>query len=204
MIDLTGERFGRLTVVRQEGKNRQGCYLWLCECDCGNPKIVNGAELRRGNVSSCGRLNRELARDRLVKHGYSRTKLYSEWLIMRRRCRDDGSYNSMKYAQRGIKVCDSWRNDFQSFADYVSHLPHFEEPGYSLDRIDNDGDYEPGNVRWADATTQANNRRNNVRITYAGETHTMDEWARLLGIPYSRLQWRFYNGWSIEKVLSAD
>ena len=204
MIDLTGEKFGRLTVIRPSGKNAHGSYMWLCECDCGNTKVLNSYELRRGNVRSCGCLNRELARDRMTKHGYSKTKIYSEWKKMIYRCKNSNPYNSSRYAQRGIKVCDIWANDFETFLNHVSRLPHFDEPGYSLDRIDNDGDYEPGNVRWANPVTQANNRRDNVLITYDGETHTMSEWARKLGMSYSKLQWRIYNGWSIEKALSED
>ena len=113
MIDLTGERFGRLTVISSEGKNKHGNYMWLCKCDCGNTKVLNSGELRRGNVRSCGCLNREMARERFTKHGYSRTKIYSEWKKMIDRCKDGDSYNSMKYARRGIEVCDLWRNDFQ-------------------------------------------------------------------------------------------
>ena len=203
MIDLTGERFGRLTVIQSEGKNRWGSYMWLCECDCGNTKILDGSELRRGNVRSCGCLSREMASERFIKHGYSRTKIYSEWKKMIQRCGDNNSYNRLNYNQRGVKVCELWMNDFQAFLDYVSNLPHYGEPGYSLDRINNDGDYEPGNVRWANAITQANNRSNNVRITYNGETHTMAEWARKLGMPYSKLQWRLYSGWPIEKVFDV-
>lgn len=204
MIDLTGQRFGRLTVIRSEGKNIHGSYMWLCECDCGNMKVLNSGELRRGNVKSCGCLSRELARERFTKHGYSRTKIYSEWKKMIGRCKDNNSYNSLNYAGRGIKVCDRWLTDFQAFLDHVSQLPHYDEPGYSLDRIDNDGNYEPGNVRWANAVTQANNRSNNVQITYNGETHTMAEWARKLGMSYHKLQWRIYNGWSIEEALGDD
>lgn len=200
MIDLTGKRFGRLTVVRSEGKNSHGSYLWLCECDCGSIKVLNGAELRRGNVSSCGCLNRELARERRITHGCSRTKLYSEWSKMIRRCEGMNAYNHTRYTERGIKVFEPWRKDFVLFSDYVSQLPYFGEPGYSLDRIDNDGDYEPGNVRWADAATQANNRTTNVLIEYNGEIYTMAEWARILDMPYTKLQWRLYNNWPIEKA----
>ena len=123
---------------------------------------------------------------------------------MNGRCKDSNSYNRANYADRGIKVCDLWANDFSAFLEHVSQLPHYDEPGYSLDRIDNDGDYKPGNVRWADSVMQANNRSNNVCITHNGETHTMAEWARKLGMSYHKLQWRLYSGWSIERALSDD
>lgn len=200
-IDLTGKRFGRLLVIRQEGVNKQGSRMWLCEC--GNAKIINGADLRRGNIRSCGCLNSELARERLLLHGQSRTKTYREWNKMKSRCRGNSQYNRQRYGDRGIKVCDKWVNDYQTFYDDVSMLPHFGEDGYSLDRINNDGDYEPGNVRWSDPITQANNRRNNVLLTYKGETHTQAEWARLIGMPYSKLQRRILDGWSVEKALTT-
>lgn len=201
-IDLTGKIFGRLTVIKREENDRFGGSMWLCECECGKRKILSGGELRRGNVSSCGCLSAELASKRLYKHGFSRDKIYSDWSRMKRRCYGESQYNKRRYSERGITVCDKWRNDFQSFYDDVSCLPNFGEPGYSLDRIDNDGNYEPGNVRWADSVTQANNRQNNVMLTYNGETHSKAEWARKLDIPYSRLQWRLLNGWSIEEALT--
>ena len=171
VIDLTGQKFGRLTVIRQEGTNNLGSYLWLCKCECGTMKVIPGAELRRGRIRSCGCLNSELARERAYKHGFSRTKIYREWRKMKTRCDCNCSniYYRQRYCERGIKVCDRWVNDFQAFYDDVSILPHFGEPGYSLDRIDNDGNYEVGNVRWADSITQANNRSNNILITYNGE-----------------------------------
>lgn len=204
MIDMTGERYGRLTVIRLDGRDKRGLCMWLCECDCGNTKVLNGSEIRRGNVRSCGCLNRELARERFTKHGYSRTKIYSEWKKMIQRCKGNNAYNCRNYTQRGIKVCDLWTNDFQAFLDYVSQLPHYDEPGYSLDRIDNNGNYEPGNVRWANDTEQANNRTNNVYITYEGETRSMSEWARILGMSYDKLTWRIRSGWSIEKAFQNN
>jgi len=202
-IDMTGQTYGRLTVVRYEGRSENGRRLWLCECECGNTKVIDGGELRRGNVRSCGCLSSEMARDRLLTHGMSRTKIYREWNKMKQRCNGKNLRDYRDYAERGIKVCDRWVNDFQSFYDDVSKLPNFKEPGYSLDRIDNDGDYEPGNVRWADSITQANNRRNNVLITYNGETYTQAEWARKMGINYATLQTRLLSGWSIERALTT-
>lgn len=203
IIDLTGQRFGRWLVIRAEGVNKFGSRLWLCECECGNRKVVNGSELRRGASKSCGCLNRELARERLYQHGEAGTAIYREWSRMKRRCRGTTAYDKSHYSDRGIKVCDQWTNDFESFRDYVTGLPDYEKPGYSLDRIENDRGYEPGNVRWASPTTQANNRSNNIVLTYNGETHTQAEWARIVGIKYSTLQRRLLDGWSVERALTT-
>ena len=202
-IDLTGQTFGRWTVIQSEGVNKAGSYLWRCRCECGTIKIVDGAELRRGNSKSCGCLNRELARERLYQHGQSRSTIYGEWSKMKGRCKGNNSYNRKHYSERGIQVCDQWIDDFQAFNEYVSELPNYGNRGYSLDRIDNDRGYEPGNVRWASPITQANNRSNNIIITYNGETHTQAEWARILGINYSTLQRRLLDGWTVERALTT-
>lgn len=202
-IDMTGQIFGILTVIRDAGINKAGSRLWLCRCECGNTKIIDGSELRRGNCKSCGCLSRELARDRLYQHGASRTTIYREWVRMKRRCEGLTAYNKEHYSDRGIRVCDQWANDFQSFYDHVSELPDYGRSGYSLDRICNDCGYEPGNVRWASPVMQANNRSNNILLTYNGETHTQAEWARIVGIKYSTLQRRLLDGWSVERALTT-
>lgn len=201
MIDLTGCVFGRLTVIRSEGTNIHGSYLWLCKCECGNTKIIDGAELRRGGTKSCGCLNRDVHRDRLYTHGASKTRTYKEWQKMKERCLGRTDYTKKHYLDRDIKVCEQWVGDFQTFYDHVSELDNFGEPGYSLDRINNEQNYEPGNVRWADPITQANNRSNNIVLTYNGETHTQAEWARIVGIKYSTLQRRILDGWDVERAL---
>lgn len=202
-IDLTGRTFGRWTVIQYEGINKAGSCLWLCKCECGNTKVVDGAELRRGNSKSCGCLNRELARERLYRHGASKDRIYAEWARMKRRCEGRTAYTKQHYTDRGINVCDQWANNFQAFYDHVSELPKYGETGYSLDRISNDRGYEPGNVRWASPVEQANNRTNNVILTHNGETHTQAEWARIVGIKYSTLQRRLLDGWSVERALST-
>jgi hypothetical protein len=122
---------------------------------------------------------------------------------MKRRCKGLTTYNKEHYSDRGIKVCDRWLDDFQAFYDHVSELPNYGIPGYSLDRVCNDRGYEPGNVRWASPVMQANNRSNNILLTYNGETHTQAEWARIVGIKYSTLQRRLLDGWSVERALTT-
>lgn len=193
IIDLTGCRFGKLTVLMPSGVDSSGHYTWLCECDCGNMKTINGDSLRRGLTTSCGCIT--------YKHGDTDSKLYRRWQTMRRRCYDSNKREYGQYGGRGIQVCDRWC-DFSLFKDDVTSLPHAEEPGYTLDRIDNDGNYEPENIRWATRTTQANNRRSNVTITYNGESHTLSEWSRKLGINYYKLRQRLKLGWSIERAFA--
>lgn len=162
LIDLTGQKFGRLTVIERAEKPchvHDAAAYWKCRCDCGKEKIVSGKNLMYGKSLSCGCLSKEVARKLHLKHKAHNTSLYNRWTNMKHRCLNPNNTSYKYYGGRGITVCEEWRNDFQAFYDYVSKLPHFGEKGYSLDRINNDGNYEPGNVRWATAKEQANNRR---------------------------------------------
>lgn len=167
LIDLTGKTFGRLTVIERAESTKHGAARWRCKCDCGNEKIVIGDELRKGNTKSCGCYAKETAKETALKyisgknktHGKTGTLIYKEWSGMKRRCFNAHDKSFCNYGGRGITVCDRWRDSFEAFYDDVSILPHFGEKGYSLDRIDNDGNYEPNNIRWATAKQQANNRR---------------------------------------------
>ena len=196
-LDLVGQTFGKLTVVKRIGSNAHGTSMWLCECECGETSIVLASNLMYGTTRSCGCMMGHRT------HGMSETKAYKEWEGMKKRCYTKSEQSYKLYGGRGIEVCDVWKNDFRAFYNDVSTLPHFNEPGYSLDRIDNDGNYEPGNVRWADRIAQANNKRNNVMITYNGETHTRAEWARIVGINWTTLRDRINRyGWSVEDALT--
>lgn len=151
-IDLTGKRFGRLVV--REIKERKSPIYWVCNCDCGGTNIVQGGHLKNGNVKSCGCIAKEVTSDKSIKHGKSGTVEYKTWQQMKERCLNPTGKDFPKYGGRGITVCDAWKNSFEDFLAHVGTRPNGCK---SLDRINNDGNYEPGNVRWA---TQAQQSRN--------------------------------------------
>lgn len=165
--DLTGMTFNRLTVLERAEKAKDGKTRWLCRCSCGNLCVVLACHLKAGKIKSCGCWNSEQASQRFTIHGMSETKVFRRWKGMRERCRDPKHKGFSHYGGRGIKVCERWQN-FQNFYDDVSKMEHFGENDYSLDRIDNDGDYCPENVRWASTKEQASNKSTNTKMEYNG------------------------------------
>ena len=162
--DHTNERFGRLLVLTQTNERTSSRHVvWKCLCDCGNECFVSSNSLVTRKTRSCGCLERESRGIGRITHHMSNTKIYKTWQGMRNRCFKAYHKNFKDYGGRGITVCDEWNNDFQIFFDYVSQLPHFGEEGYSLDRINNDGNYEPNNVKWSTQKEQANNRRKRTK-----------------------------------------
>lgn len=200
LIDLTGQKFGRLNVLKRVESDKNRHARFLCRCDCGVEKIVAGDNLTKGRSRSCGCLSSELSTKRATKHGFSKTKIHNEWQNMIGRCYNKKRPDYDRYGGRGIKVCDKWRDDFQAFYDDVSKLPHFGESGYSLDRIDVDGDYTPENVRFANAKEQARNRRNTIKVEYNGEILSLPEAAEKSGVGYVALYARYKRGDRGEKL----
>lgn len=201
-INLIGERFGRLVVQTSVGKNPNGRYLWLCLCDCGNFWTVLGHNLKNGHTKSCGCLSAELASVRNRTHGQNRrgltTRTYSVWRGMMQRCYYKKHKGYKYWGGRGIKVCERWHKFENFFAD-VGDIPE----GLTLDRKDNEGDYEPGNWRFATVQEQSNNRRSNHWLTQKDVTKNITQWAKELGINPKTLGNRVYNGWSEERALST-
>ena len=160
MNDLTGMVFGNLTALHRVQDHcfpsGQRQVQYLCQCDCGNQVIVLGSNLKSGNTKSCGCV----ALKSRTKHSMYGTPIYKCWDNMRNRCLNPNATGYENWGGRGIKVCEAWANDFNTFYTYVSKLEHFGEPGRQLDRINNDGNYEPGNVRWATRREQTLNSRN--------------------------------------------
>lgn len=200
IINLQGKKFGRLTVIRQTGVDQRGEKIWHCRCECGKESDVLSSNLRSGHTLSCGCYRDEQAKEANIKHGLARTKIYTIWIAIKRRCYSKKCADYPDYGGRGIQVCDEWKNDFISFYKWAVSSGYSE--GLSIDRIDNDGNYEPNNCRWATLTEQANNKRNNCYITYRGQTRTKKQWSKILGINYYTLNSRLRKGWSIEDALS--
>ena len=201
ICDLVGKRFGYLSVL-DFSHTYKGHSYWLCICECGGHTIVRGSHLKSGNVTSCG------CRKGHITHGESGTRLYAIWNSMRKRCRDPKNREYHRYGGRGITVCAEWLCDFQSFYDWAIANGYNETAPRgqcTLDRIDNDGNYEPSNCRWATAKEQANNTRRTRFIELDGERHSVTEWSRRLGINQSTISMRINKyGWSAEKALRTE
>lgn len=207
---MTGVRFGRLTVLNraEDYKRAKGSARdqWLCLCDCGTEKKVLGFCLRGGTVKSCGCLRRETTSARNRTHGFTDGRLYNVWKGMKQRCSDRNHNSYDRYGGRGISVCDEWL-DYEKFREWAMNAGYVEDAAYgacTLDRIMVDGDYEPGNCRWVTSEIQANNKSNNHLVTYNGETHTIAEWAKKIGVQQKTLRARLgVYGWSVEKAIET-
>lgn len=192
-IDLTGQVFGRLTVIERAENSKGGKVRWLCRCECGVEKIIRGSNLTNNRSLSCGCLNREVNSKVHTKHGLRHTKVYKIWAGMMKRCYNKNCKAYSRYGGRNIKVCERW-HDVSNFYEDVSKLEHFNEPGYSLDRIDNNKGYEPDNMRWATRKEQNRNTRRNALVDYNGELIALSAAAELTGINYAILWDRYHKG----------
>lgn len=193
LIDLTGQVFDRLMVLgRAPNSGHNAC--WRCECRCGTKTIVEGGHLRSGGTRSCGCYHLEL----VTIHGGRKTGTYRSWTSMIGRCRNHRRLDYPRYGGRGIRVCDRW----MSFELFLKDMGSRPSSDHSLDRIDNAGDYEPNNCRWATRFEQQNNCRSNRIIKHDGKEQTLAQWSRVTGIGSTTLRSRLNRGWPVSKALT--
>lgn len=193
--DLAGQRFGRLVIKCYSHSNKNGRSIWNCVCDCGKTLTVKGNALLSGNTQSCGCLKSDIVARIKFSHGQCGTRLYGIWMTMKNRCRYPN------YKSKGIVVCEEWQT-FEPFYEWAMANGYHDD--LTIDRRDNDGNYCPENCRWVTRKVQNNNKGNNHKLTYNGETHTMAEWAEITGISYGNIRNRISKlKWSVEKTLTT-
>lgn len=202
MKDMTGKRFGRLTVIEPAFVDARGEWHWACKCDCGNLKTVAGNKLRSGNTRSCGCLQTEERGKGKITHHKTDTKLYIIWLNMKARCGNPKNTMYYRYGGRGITVCQEWIHDFAEFMKWAESAGYQE--GLSIERIDVEKGYSPENCRWIQKKDQWLNRSDSHRLTAFGKTQTMKEWSEETGIKLDTIERRVNAyGWSPEKAVSV-
>ena len=197
--DMTGEKYGRLTVIERSGyKGRH--ITWKCRCDCGSETIAIGQNLKNANTLSCGCLNAELVKTRGITHGMRDSQEYNSWRALIERCTNSAHPTYRNYGARGITVCSRWRESFSAFYSDMGPRP---SPKHSIDRINNALGYEKTNCRWATKLEQCNNMRTNTLITAFGKTQTIRQWATELGMVKDTIRGRLRLGWKTEAALTT-
>lgn len=190
-VDATGSVFGRLTA-----KYYAGNATWLCHCECGKSKVVPYKQLSRGQTKSCGCLMIDRTKEANTKHGKKGTRIYRIWNGMLTRCRNPKSKDYGRYGGRGIEVCERWKKFENFYADMGD-----PNPGQTIERINNDGNYTAANCRWASLLEQANNRRNNINVEFAGTNLTASQWDRKLDRFRGTTARRVRQGLSVTSVM---
>ena len=190
--DLTGKRFGRLTVIGVEDNGKRKTY-YACQCDCGNVKVIRSDALISGCTVSCGCKKKEQDRINLTanhSHKMSGTRLYVIWNGLKGRCNNPNDPRYDRYGGRGISVCEEWNTSFQSFYDWAISNGYSDD--LTIDRIDNDGNYEPANCKWSTNKEQCNNRVTNINIKIGNTTKTLTEWCKIFDVDVSRTMARYH------------
>lgn len=189
--DLTGQKFGLLTVIGLKDTDTRKTY-WICQCDCGNVKEVRSDSLISGAIKSCGCLKKKQDKINLTKnhkHKMSGTRIYREWQSMKGRCYNQNDPRYDGWGGRGITVCEEWKNSFEKFFEWAMNNGYRND--LTLDRIDNDGNYEPKNCRWATQKEQSRNRSSNIRIKIGNSTKTLIEWCEIFNLDYGKIRARY-------------
>lgn len=198
ILDITGQRFGRLVAIKQVERNSSNKVQWLCQCDCGNTVKVTTGHLRSGHTQSCGCYSRDRAVESNTTHGMKGTRIYNIWCDMRKRCNNKNHWAYYRYGERGIKVCEEWQ-DFQNFYDWS--MSHGYRDDLTIERINNDRDYSPENCKWATRKEQSNNTSRTHYVTVNGETRNILGWAEYLGITRYRIDSAYKRGEDLEEYI---
>lgn len=192
MIDLTGRVFGRWSVIKLSHKDEKSALFWECLCSCGTRRPVFGGDLKRGSSVSCGCHRDELSVARSTTHNLARHPAYRSFIKMKVRCFNKKDGNYYLYGARGITVCERWENSFENFWEDMG--PAWQ-PGLSVERDNVNGNYEPGNCRWATPKEQANNRRSNVIIETPKGRMNIQQAADTFGLTHQTISSRIRYGW---------
>ena len=204
-MNITGQKFGRLTAIKFIEMRKNYHQYWLFKCDCGKEKVIKMDCVLCKHTKSCGCLNLELVSRRSFKHGMSKNRFYKIWVGMKQRCSNKNSAYYKDYGGRGIIVCKEWmifKNFYNDmYKDYLKHIKIFGEKETSIDRKENNGNYCKKNCRWANPEIQSSNMRSNHLITYNKQTMTISQWSKKLNMNRGTLFSRILTlKWSIEKA----
>ena len=213
-VDLSGNRYGKLTVLHYGGKGYNGVHYYWCHCDCGNELYVRMPSLISGNTISCGCAHKEMLQERLTTHNSTNTRLYRIYRAMLTRCYNPNFMHHDLYYDKGIKLCDEWLGEhgFENFKEwayneadpgYSDYYEEHKEVWISIDRIDSDKNYEPSNCRFANGKVQGNNTSRNSYKRYQNYVFTLKQWSEILNIPYSELQYRNNRYWTDYELLTT-
>lgn len=197
---MVGNKFGMVTIVEKTAKYSGTHRLWLCSCECGGSALATMSDLRSGRRRSCGCLKKTARVTNGAHVGGKRMPEYGIWASMKERCSNPKQAQYARYGGRGILVCDEW----QDFACFISDMGPRPSSEHTIDRIDNDGNYEPSNCRWALMSDQANNKSTNVFVTIAGEKLSLTQWSRRAGIHHMTIRYRArrHFGGDLEKAVN--
>lgn len=203
------DKYGRLKIISLH-HTRQYLYksgikktieYYLCECECGKKAIIEKNRLKTGRTKSCGCLRKEIISKIKGTHHLTKTRIFRIWDCMKTRCLNKNYTYFKHYGGRGITICDEWKNDFMSFYNWAINNGYKEN--LTIDRINNDGNYEPSNCRWVTMKEQNRNQSKNKFITYRGKTLCLTDWAKLIGIGKSSLKYRLNCGWSMDNIFKG-
>jgi hypothetical protein len=199
--DITGQRFGNLLIIKAVYQDKKNAWHWLCKCDCGNEKIISGVNIRSGHTQSCGCYNRERTLETHITHGKTDSKIHYTYINMKQRCLNSNHPEYHNYGGRGITVCERWLGS----EGFINFYRDMGDPPvkHELDRINNNGDYEPGNCRWATSSEQSRNTRMTIMLERNGENKSLSDWADIFNIRAKTLWSRLYvSKWDQERAFT--